>query len=148
MSYWSVFEYLSDFRKKYFHKYFVISPLKAPNSVRLLFEQYTATCLPSRKLSKLDEREMQDTTGETETSSLSDILLWTPTYGRAKAGWPARTYIQQLCEDTNVTLNTCQKWWTIGRSGGRGSGISMLAARHDDDDDWTFFFLKTKYHLH
>ena len=23
----------------------------------------------------------------------------------------------------------------IGRSGGRGSGISVLAARHDDDDD-------------
>ena len=23
----------------------------------------------------------------------------------------------------------------LGRSGGRGSGISVLAARHDDDDD-------------
>ena len=31
---------------------------------------------------------------------VSDVLLWTPTYGRAKAGRPARTYIQQLCEDT------------------------------------------------
>ena len=31
---------------------------------------------------------------------ISDVLLWTPTYGRAKAGWPARTYIQQICEDT------------------------------------------------
>ena len=31
---------------------------------------------------------------------ISDVLLWTPTYGQAKAGWPARTYIQQLCEDT------------------------------------------------
>ena len=30
---------------------------------------YTATYLPSRKLSKLDEPDMQDTTGETETSS-------------------------------------------------------------------------------
>ena len=30
----------------------------------------------------------------------SDVLLWTPTNGRAKAGRPARTYIQQLCEDT------------------------------------------------
>ena len=28
------------------------------------------------------------------------VLLWTPTHGRAKAGRPARTYIQQLCEDT------------------------------------------------
>ena len=31
---------------------------------------------------------------------ISDVLLWTPTHGRAKAGRPARTYIQQLCEDT------------------------------------------------
>ena len=29
---------------------------------------------------------------------ISDVLLWTPTYGRAKAGRPARTYRQQLCE--------------------------------------------------
>ena len=31
---------------------------------------------------------------------ISDVLLWTPTHGCAKAGRPARTYIQQLCEDT------------------------------------------------
>ena len=30
---------------------------------------------------------------------IRDVLLWTPTYGRAKAGRPAQTYIQQLCED-------------------------------------------------
>ena len=31
---------------------------------------------------------------------ISDVLLWTSIYGRAKVGRPARTYIQQLCEDT------------------------------------------------
>ena len=31
---------------------------------------------------------------------ISEVLLWTPKYGRTKAGRPARTYIQQLCEDT------------------------------------------------
>ena len=31
---------------------------------------------------------------------ISDVLLWTLAYVQAKAGWPARTYIQQLCEDT------------------------------------------------
>ena len=31
---------------------------------------------------------------------ISDVLLCTPTYGRAKAGRPARSYLQQLCEDT------------------------------------------------
>ena len=31
---------------------------------------------------------------------IRDVLLLTPTHGRAKAGRPAQTYIQQLCEDT------------------------------------------------
>ena len=34
---------------------------------------------------------------------ISDVLLWTPTHGRAKAGRPARTYIQQQCEDTGCS---------------------------------------------
>ena len=34
----------------------------------------------------------------------------------------------------DVTLKTCQRRWMIGRRGERGSGISVLAARHDDDD--------------
>ena len=34
---------------------------------------------------------------------ISDGLLWTPSHGRAKAGRPARTYIQQLCEDTGCS---------------------------------------------
>ena len=34
---------------------------------------------------------------------ISDVLLWTPAYGQAKAGRSARTYIQQLCEDTGCS---------------------------------------------
>ena len=34
---------------------------------------------------------------------ISDVLLWIPSHGRAKAGRPARTYIQQLCEDTGCS---------------------------------------------
>ena len=34
---------------------------------------------------------------------ISDVLLWTPSHGRAKAGRPARTYIQQLSEDTGCS---------------------------------------------
>ena len=40
-----------------------------------------------------------------------------PTYGGAKAGRPARTYIQQLCEDTGCNpedlpeaMNDWEKW--------------------------------------
>ena len=45
------------------------------------------------------------------------VILWTPTYGRAKAGQPARTYIQQLCKDTGCSpedlpeaMNDGEKW--------------------------------------
>ena len=34
---------------------------------------------------------------------ISDILLWTASHGRAKAGRPARTYIQQFCADTRCS---------------------------------------------
>ena len=34
----------------------------------------------------------------------------------------------------DVSLKTWQKRWTIGRSGKRESGISVLVAWHDDDD--------------
>ena len=50
-------------------------------------------------------------------ASTSDVLLWTPTYGREKAGRSARTYIQQLCEDTGCSpedmpeaMNDREKW--------------------------------------
>ena len=36
----------------------------------------------------------------------------------------------------DVALKPYQRRWTIKRSGKRGSGISVLAARHDDDDDF------------
>ena len=48
---------------------------------------------------------------------ISDVLLWTLIYGRAKPGWPARTYIQQLCKDMGCSLedlpeamNDWEKW--------------------------------------
>ena len=48
---------------------------------------------------------------------INDVLLWTPTYVRAKAGRPARTNIEQLCEDTGCspedlleTMNDREKW--------------------------------------
>ena len=48
---------------------------------------------------------------------MSDVHLWTPTYGWAKAGRPARTYIQRLCEDTGCSpedlpeaMNDRERW--------------------------------------
>ena len=52
---------------------------------------------------------------------ISDVLLWTLSHGRAKAGrW-------------NVAQRTCWKQWTMGTGGERGSGIFLLIVQHDDD---------------
>ena len=34
---------------------------------------------------------------------ISDVLLWTPSHGCAKAGRPTQTYIQQLCANTGCS---------------------------------------------
>ena len=48
---------------------------------------------------------------------INDVLLWTPSRGQAKAGWPIQTYIQQLCEDTGCSsedlaegINNRERW--------------------------------------
>ena len=53
----------------------------------------------------------------TRDELIRDVLLWTPTHSRAKAGRPARTYIQQLCEDTGCcpedlprAMNDREEW--------------------------------------
>ena len=63
---------------------------------------------------------------------INDVLLWTPAYGQAKAGQPARTYIQQLCEDTGCSpeyqpkaMNDREEWWERVRDI-RASGTILL----------------------
>ena len=58
----------------------------------------------------------------TKDELISDVLLWTSAYGQAKAGRPARTYIQQLCEDTGCSpedqpeaMNDREKWREMAR---------------------------------
>ena len=48
---------------------------------------------------------------------IRDVLLWTPSHGWAKLGWPARTYIQQICEDMGCSpddlpeaMNDREEW--------------------------------------
>ena len=88
-----------------------------------------------RKLSKLDESNMRDTAGEVGTSSWvmyscgplhmdeqrQDVQL-EPTYSSS---------VQIRDEAQRIG----RKQWTMGRCGERGSGISVLIARHDDNDD-------------
>ena len=45
----------------------------------------------------------------------------------------------------DVVQKTCLGRWTIGRSGERGSGISVLPARYDDDDDDVLWVYNTDW---
>ena len=71
---------------------------------------------------------------------ISDILLWTPSHGRAKAGRPARTDIQQLCEDMGCSPEDLLKvmndreWWRERVRDIRADGTT----RWWDDDDWFY----------
>ena len=67
---------------------------------------------------------------------ISDVLLWTPTYGREKAGRTAPTYIHTYLPET---MNDREKWWEWVRD---------IRARHDvDDDDKEACFSKKKTQL-
>ena len=58
---------------------------------------------------------------------ISDVLLWTPTYGRAKAERPAGTYSSYV-RIRDVALKTYQRRWTMGRSGERVRDIRASGA--------------------
>ena len=101
----------------------------------------TATYLPSRKLygflppiTKINQtcRTLLEKQGRTHKW----CTPMDPPHmaGQKQDGQLEHTYSSSV-RIRDVALKTCQRRWTIGRSGERGSGISVLAARHDDDDE-------------
>ena len=92
---------------------------------------YSATCLPSRKLSKLDKPDTQDTAGEAGISSEVMYSYGPPQKQDNRLEHAYSSYVRIR----DVALKAGQRQWTIGRSSERGSGISVLAARHDEDDE-------------
>ena len=94
----------------------------------------TATCLLSRKLFKLDQPDMQDTAGESGTNSF-EMYSYGPPHRAVQKQEDQHEYtFSSYVRIRDVVLKTCLGKWTIGRSGERGSGISVLPAQHDDDD--------------
>ena len=61
-------------------------------------------------------------------------ILWTPSHGWAKAGWLAKTYIQQLCTDIGCSLEDLpgamddrrDGWWERVREIRVGSTTMMM----------------------
>ena len=66
---------------------------------------------------------------------ISDVLQWTPHMAGQKQDVEHEHSFSSSVRIRDVALKTYQRRWTIGRSGKRGSGISVLATRHDDDDE-------------
>ena len=73
--------------------------------------------LPITKTIKVRRTRHTGHCWRTRDELISDVLLWTLSYGRAKAGRPARTYIQQLREDKGCspedlpeTMNDREEW--------------------------------------
>ena len=60
-----------------------------------------------------------------------DPHIWMCKSGTSSTNIHTSNYVRTQ----DVTLKTYRRRWMIGRNGERGSGISALAARHDDDDD-------------
>ena len=76
---------------------------------------------------------------------ISDVLLWTPHMVKQKQDDQLEHTYSSSVRIRDVALKTCQRRWTIGRSGERGSGISVLVSRHDDDDDITVTTMEIVY---
>ena len=56
---------------------------------------------------------------------ISDVLLWSSSHGRAKAGRPARTYTHQLCADTGCNPEDLAE--AINDRGGAKEGQDICA---------------------
>ena len=75
---------------------------------------------------------------------ISDVLLWTPSHGQVKAEWPARTYIQQDCEDTGCSpedlpeaMNSREEWRDRVRDI-RAGGMTRW---------WWYIYILTQFYL-
>ena len=66
---------------------------------------------------------------------INDIHLWTTSFARSDVGWPARSYIQQLCAYTGCSLEDLPGAMEDREGGKIGTGRSVIAAWNDDDDD-------------
>ena len=84
-----------------------------PGSNTLQNSSYMATNISSHKWSKISK-----TYSRSKDELISNVLLWTPTHGHTSVGWPAKTYIHQLCTETGYHRDDMLKvmtnrdgWW-------------------------------------
>ena len=88
----------------------------------------------SQKASKSDKPDMRDTAGEVVASSLVMYPCGPPHGDKQRQDVQLEHTYSSSVQILDVAQKTCQKQWTIGRVGKRGSEISVLIAWHDDED--------------
>ena len=98
----------------------------------------TATDYLSRKLSKLDESNMWDIAGEVGTNSLAMYSCGPLHMDELRQDDQSEPIYNRSMPIQNVALKTSRERWTIEKGGEKGSGISVLIARHDDDDIYVY----------
>ena len=64
-----------------------------------------------------------------------------PHMGEQKQGDQLKHTYSSYVRIQDVALKTCQRRWMIRRSGKRGSGISVLVARYDDEWWWHLVYI-------
>ena len=91
--------------------------------------------VPPITISKLYEMDRQNTAGVVGTSSLVRYSYGSLHMAGQKQDDQLEPTYSSSVRIRSVALRTCRKRWTIRRGGVRRSGISVLMARQDDDDD-------------
>ena len=90
---------------------------------------------PITKTIKVRRTSMLDTAGEVGTSSKKMNSCVPLHMDEPRQNDQLEHTYSSSVQIRDVTLKTCRRQWTIERSGERGSRISVLIVRHDDDDE-------------
>ena len=87
----------------------------------------TASYHPSRKLSKLDEPDMRDSTGEVRTNSFAAYSCGSSHIDEQRQDYQLEPIYNSSVPIQDVALKTYRERWTMETGGRRGSGRSVLA---------------------
>ena len=69
------------------------------------------------------------------------LILWEPKCGKNTRGRPARNFINQLTDDTNLDEEDLETTMN-DREFGRTKSLKVDCGRHDDDDETMSNFIK------
>ena len=133
----------------HFHKNATCNLKQVPGGNTPQDTNCTATCPPITKTIQVRRTRHAGHCWRSRDELIRDVLLWTPhTWLCKKQDDQHEHTFSSYVMIRDVVLKTYLGRWTLGRSGERGSGISVLPAWYDDDDDDDdAFSLSKKYYF-